>query len=73
MIPIFLTNLVLPFALSVIRSYLYNSSSAHDSKILDIVKYSVQYLAFKDNNTVDFRDLSNISESHYIGECEVLS
>lgn len=49
-----ITNFLLPFALGVIRAYMYSPSSKNDGQILNIVKDSVQYLATKDNNTVTF-------------------
>lgn len=66
--PIFITNFILPLALSVIRFYLYNSSSSRDGEVLDLVKKSIVYLSLKDNNSVTYGDTSVIGNRHYFGE-----
>lgn len=48
-----LINFVLPLALSLVNAYIKNSSSKHDDLILQASKDSIDYLAQKDNNTVD--------------------
>lgn len=58
--PIFITNFVLPLALSFIRSYLYNPSHKHDGEILDTVKESVAYLARCDNNSMSYGHVASV-------------
>lgn len=48
-----LINFVLPLALSLVNAYIKNSSSKHDDLILQSVKDGVDYLAPKDNNSID--------------------
>ena len=67
MIPIII-NLVLPLALSVLRSYLYNPSSEKDGEVLETVKESIFYLSEKDNNSVTAADFINVRGRHYFGE-----
>lgn len=57
------TNLLLPFALNVIRAYMYSPSSKNDGQILNVVKESIQYLATKDNNTVTFGHVGVIGQT----------
>lgn len=59
----FITNLLLPYALFVIRAYMYSPSSKKDGQILDVVKDSIQYLATKDNNTVTFGHVGSIGQT----------
>jgi hypothetical protein len=59
----FISNLLLPFALGVIRAYLYSPSSNNDGQILNVVKDSIQYLATKDNNTVSFGHVGSINST----------
>lgn len=67
MLPVFLLNFVLPFALSVIRSYLYSPSNKMDGQLLDTVKQSVQYLASQDTNTVTFGHVASIGQATSFG------
>lgn len=66
MIPMFLTNFVLPFALSIIRSYLYNPSNSMDGQLLDTVKQSISYLAVQDNNNVSFGHIASMGQTQMI-------
>ena len=59
----FITNLLLPFALNVLRAYMYSPSSKNDGQILNVVKDSIQYLATKDNNTVSFGHVGSINST----------
>lgn len=47
-------NILLPFALNVIRAYQYTPSNKHDGKLLNAVKTSAHYLACQDTNTLNF-------------------
>lgn len=67
MIPIII-NAILPLALSVLRSYLYNPLSSKDGEVLETVKESISYLAQKDNNSVTVADFRNVRGRHYFGE-----
>lgn len=61
--PAILLNLVLPFALQVIRFYLQNRDSSRDAQILSVVKDSVNYLASQDTSTVNFGHAANIGST----------
>lgn len=58
--PIFITNILIPLALSVIRFYLYNPSKKYDGEILDTVKQSVAYLARQDDNNMSYGHAASI-------------
>ena len=45
-------NILLPFALGVVRAYTLSPSDKSDNRLLDSIKDSVDYFACKDNNTV---------------------
>ncbi|MGM0518192.1 MAG: hypothetical protein ACQERD_00955 [Campylobacterota bacterium] len=54
-----LTNVVLPLAVETVKSYVKNSDSKKDDKVLDVVQTGANYLSKKDNNTVD-KNTSNL-------------
>lgn len=58
--PIFITNFVLPLALSFIRSYLNNPSTKLDGEILKTVKESVAYLARTDTTPMNYGHVATI-------------
>lgn len=43
---------VIPLAVSAIKSYISNSSSKQDDKVLDVVQEGCKYLCEKDNNNL---------------------
>lgn len=52
--PTLFLNFLLPFAFDAIKAYIKNSDSDKDDKVLDLVQNGCEYLAKKDNNTVNF-------------------
>lgn len=58
--PTILINIVLPFALSLIRSYLNSPSSKNDGQILQLTKDSIAYLAQTDTTNVNFGHYATI-------------
>lgn len=46
-------NFLVPFALSILKNYQKSPSSDYDDLILQGVKDGVDYLAPKDNNSID--------------------
>lgn len=63
--PIIITNFILPLALSILRSYLYNPSKKHDGQILDTIKQSMIYLS---RNTSTSANGKNVAEVMCIQE-----
>lgn len=60
--PIIITNFILPLALSILRSYLYNSSTKHDDKLLKIAKDAVLYFSYQTSQSLTPKELSKIVE-----------
>ena len=58
--PIIITNFILPLALSILRSYLYNPSKKHDGKILDTIKQSMIYLSLGDTTTATHKNANEV-------------
>lgn len=58
--PIFITNILIPLALSVIRFYLYNPSKKYDGQILDTVKQSVIYLSRGDTTSANGKNVAEV-------------
>lgn len=52
--PTLFIKLLLPYAIDAIKAYIKNSDSDKDDKVLDLVQNGCEYLAKKDNNTVNF-------------------
>ncbi len=50
--PIWLLQLLIPVAVDTIKSYVSNSDSKKDDKVLEVVQLGAKYLAPKANNTV---------------------
>lgn len=68
--PQIILQFVLPLAFQAIQSYIKNSSSKNDDKVLELTKQSCQYLAAKDNNTVTYGHVASIGSTQYFGEVE---
>lgn len=64
--PQILLKLFIPFAVSAIKSYISNSSSEQDDKVLDVVQLGCKYLCAKDNNNVDYKDIGGILASSMV-------
>jgi hypothetical protein len=52
-IKIAIKNILLPIALKTVENYLSNDDNSQDSKLLDSVQKSIDYLAKKPNNTLN--------------------
>jgi hypothetical protein len=48
----FLINLLIPVALKTVTTYVNNTSSKNDDKVLEVAKIGVKYLASRTTNTV---------------------
>ena len=55
-------KLMLPFFLGMLKEYIESSDTTQDDKILGIVKDSANYLADKDNNTLNKQVAQDISD-----------
>lgn len=66
--PIALIQILLPFAVNLLTSYLKNKDTSRDELILDTVKKSCQYLASKDNNTMTYGHVASVGSVQYFGE-----
>lgn len=64
--PQILLQFVLPLAVSAIKSYIQNSSSKQDDKVLDVVQKGCVYLCNKDNNTVGKFATNNLLSAQMI-------
>lgn len=64
--PQVLLQVLLPFAFNALLEYLKNDSSSSDEKVLEVVKKSCDYLANKENNTVDVFMNSDIQSRRMI-------
>lgn len=58
--PIIITNFILPLALSIIRSYLYNPSKKHDGQILDTIKQSMIYLSRSPSTSANGKNVAEV-------------
>ena len=56
-----LKQLVLPLAVNAVKSYVKNSDSDKDDKVLEVVQIGASYLAPKTNNTVSKNLALNIA------------
>ena len=61
--PILITNFILPLALSVLRSYLYNSSTKQDDKLLKAIKEGILYFSYNSKQPLSQNELIAIVEN----------
>jgi len=64
--PLFVYKVFLSFAFNALLEYLKNDSSSSDEKVLNVVKKSCDYLANKENNTVDLSIKKTIDSTKMI-------
>ena len=60
-----LKQLIIPLAVDSIKSYVKNTDSSKDDKVLEVVQVGASYLAKKTNNTVS-KKVANSLESDSI-------